>query len=90
MVLGVVDPRSQKNRAYIGGIAAIIGGYVFMMGFKWLAERGWIDAFWAAWMPHLILFSAAAFLFYQKNRLPPSEPVLEWSNMPWNLKGGSK
>ncbi len=90
MVLGVVDPRSQKNRAYIGGIAAIIGGYVFMMGFKWLAERGWIDAFWAAWMPHFILFSAAVFLFYQKNRLPPSEPVLEWSNMPWNLKGSLK
>ena len=90
MVLGVVDPRGQKNRAFIGGIATIIGGYVFMMGFKWLAERGYIDAFLAAWMPHLILCTASAFLFYQKNRLPPSEPVLDWANMPWKLKTSAR
>lgn len=86
MVLGIVDPRSQKNRAYAGAISAIIVGYVFMMGFKWLADRAYIDAFWAAWAPHLILFATGAFLLYQKNRLPPSEPVLERSNLPWNMR----
>ena len=89
MVIGVVDPRAQKNRAYVYGIAAIIVGYVFMMGFRWFADRGWIDAILAAWMPHVITFCAGAFLLYQKDRLPPSEPVLQRSNLPWNLKFNS-
>lgn len=84
LVLGVVDPRSQRNRAYIGGISTIIIGYVFMMGFKWLAERGWVDVIVAAWLPQVILMMAGAFLLYQKNRLPPSEPALERANLPWS------
>jgi lipopolysaccharide export system permease protein len=83
LVLGVVDPRSQRNRAYVGAITAIIVGYVFMMGFKWLAERGWMNVILAAWLPQLILMAAGAFLLYQKNRLPPSEPILERANLPW-------
>jgi lipopolysaccharide export LptBFGC system permease protein LptF len=86
LVLGVVDPRSQRNRAYIGGISTIILGYVFMMGFKWLAERGFLDPFVAAWLPNLILLAAGSFLVYQKNRLPPSEPVLERANLPWRAR----
>lgn len=89
MVIGVVDPRTQKNRAFVNGIAAIIVGYVFMMGFRWFADRGWIDAILAAWMPHVITSCAGAFLLYQKDRLPPSEPVLQRSNLPWNLKFNS-
>jgi lipopolysaccharide export system permease protein len=83
IVLGVVDPRSQKNRAYTGAIAAIIVVYVLMTACKGLADRQWVDAMWAAWLPNLILFAVGAFLLYQKNRLPPSEPVLDRANMPW-------
>lgn len=83
LVLGVVDPRSKKNRSYGGAIAAIIGAYVVMMAFKWLADRSFIDAFWAAWFPPLILGVFGLFLFYQKNRLPPSEGILDARNLPW-------
>lgn len=86
LVLGVVDPRSQKNRSYGGAIAAIIFVYVFMMAFKWLADRSLLDTVWAAWAPPLILAVVGAFLFYQKNRLPPSEGILELQNMPWRRR----
>ncbi len=83
MVLGIQDQRKGRSSAYIGAIFAIIGGYVFMMGFKWLAERGSLSAPLAAWAPNLLLFLFGAFLLYQKNRLPSSEPTLDPRNIPF-------
>lgn len=77
LVLGVTDPRSGKSRAYIGAIGGIIFGYVVVMGFKWLAEKGTISAPIAAWVPNLLLATFGAWLVYQKNRLPPSESPLD-------------
>jgi lipopolysaccharide export LptBFGC system permease protein LptF len=77
MALGVMDPRSGRNRAYIGAIAGIIGGYVVMMTFKWFAEKGSIPAPLAAWLPNIVLTLFCWFLMYQKNRLPPSESPLD-------------
>jgi lipopolysaccharide export system permease protein len=86
MVLGVMDPRSGRNRAYIGAIAGIIGGYVVMMGFKWFAEKGSISAPLAAWLPNVVLALFSWFLMYQKNRLPPSESPLDPQHIEWWIK----
>ena len=83
MALGVADPRAGRNRAYIGAISGIIGGYVVMMGFKWFAEKGSIPAPLAAWLPNVVLLSFALFLMYQKNRLPPSESPLDPQHIEW-------
>jgi lipopolysaccharide export LptBFGC system permease protein LptF len=86
MVLGVSDPRRGKSIGYIGAIGAIIGGYVLMMGFGWLAENGHLAAPIAAWLPNVLLVSFAGFLVYQKNRLPPSEGTLDWANLPFRRR----
>jgi lipopolysaccharide export LptBFGC system permease protein LptF len=83
MALGVADPRAGRNRAYVGAISGIIGGYVVMMGFKWFAEKGSIPAPLAAWLPNIVLLSFAMFLMYQKNRLPPSESPLDPQHIEW-------
>ncbi len=83
MALGVMDPRSGKNRAYIGAIAGIIGGYVVMMGFKWFAEKGAISAPLAAWFPNIVLALFSWFLMFQKNRLPPSESPFDPQHIEW-------
>jgi len=82
MVLGVQDPRKGKSMAYVGAIGTIIGGYVLMMGFKWLAENGKLPAPLAAWLPNVILLLFGCFLVYQKNRLPPSESTLDPEYIP--------
>lgn len=83
MVLGIQDHRKGKSSAYIGAILTIIGGYIFMMGFKWLAERGSLSAPLAAWAPNIMLLMFGVFLLYQKNRLPSSEPTLDPRNIPF-------
>jgi lipopolysaccharide export system permease protein len=83
MVLGVADPRRGKSVAYVGAIVSIIGGYILLMGFKWLAENGHLAAPLAAWLPNLILVLFGAFLVYQKNRLPPSEGTLDPVHLPF-------
>lgn len=77
LVLGVTDPRSGKNRAYVGAISGIIFGYVVVMSFKWFAEKGQIPAPIAAWLPNVLLTTFGFWLIYQKNRLPPSESPLD-------------
>ncbi len=89
MVLGVSDPRRGKSSGYVGGIITIMLGYVFMMAFKWLAEKGQIPAYLAAWSPNLLLLVVGSFLAWQKHRLPPSEPTLAWENMPWRSRVGN-
>lgn len=83
MVLGVQDQRRGKSWTYAGAIMTIVLGYVLMMGFKWLAERGVLPAPVAAWIPNFMLLGIASFLVYQKNRLPPSESTLDPANIPW-------
>ena len=83
MVLGVTDPRSGKNKAYVGAIVGIIGGYVVLMAFKWFAEKGAISAPLAAWVPNGALLLFGWFLMYQKNRLPPSESPLDPQHIEW-------
>lgn len=83
MVLGISDPRRGKSSAYVGAIVTVIAGYVFMIGFQWLAEHGRFPAPLAAWAPNVLLFGLGAFLVYQKNRLPPSERTLDKANLPF-------
>jgi lipopolysaccharide export LptBFGC system permease protein LptF len=82
LVLGVTDPRSGKSRAYMGAISGIIFGYVVVMLFKWLAERGSMPAPLAAWFPIGLLTIFGLWLVYQKNRLPPSESPLDPDHIP--------
>ena len=83
MILGIQDQRHGKNRAYIGSVLTIIFCFVTMVGFRWLAEQGHYPTILAAWTPQVFLFLFGLFCFYQKNRLPPSEPLLVWRNMPF-------
>ncbi len=83
MVLGVSDPRSGKSAAYVGAIVTIILGYVLLMGFRTFAEQGQLPIIVAAWLPNVILLLVSGFLFYQKDRLPPSESTLAKNNLPF-------
>lgn len=83
MVLGVSDPRRGKSSAYVGAIVTIIGGYVILMGCKWLAENAYVPVIVGAWLPNLGIGILGLFLVYQKNRLPPSESTLDWRNLPF-------
>jgi len=83
MVLGVSDPRRGKSAAYVGAIVTIILGYVLLMGFKTFAEAGQLPIVVAAWLPNVILLLIGGFLFYQKDRLPPSESTMARSNLPF-------
>ena len=77
MVFGVQDQRRGKSWGYIALIFTIILAYVFLMSFKFLAEKGMITAPLAAWIPNLVLLILGVFLIFQKNRLPPSESPLD-------------
>lgn len=77
LVLGVQDPRHGKNRAFLGGIFAIMVSYILVMSFKSLADQGTISGLAAAWIPNVILMSLGMFWLYQKNRLPLSESAFD-------------
>ena len=83
MVLGITDQRRGKNQAFVGGILTIIAGYLLLMGCQWLAVNNIVIAPIAVWIPNVLLTATGAFFIYQKGRLPPSEPILKWSNMPF-------
>lgn len=82
MVFGISDDRRGKNHGFLAASLAVVAGYIAMMSFKFLSEKGHIPAPLGAWLPNLILTSLAAFLLYQKNRLPPSESVFELRHIP--------
>jgi lipopolysaccharide export system permease protein len=82
MVLGIHDQRQGRNYAYLGAILTIITAYIFTMGFKWLAEQGYLPAPLAAWAPNIILLGIGVFVVNQRNRLPPSESVIDPRNIP--------
>lgn len=77
MVLGIQDERRGRGFGYIGAILTIIFGYVVLMSFKYMAEKGQISAILGAWVPNLLLLAFGSFLVYQKNKLPPSESALD-------------
>ncbi len=81
MVFGVQDSRRGKSTAYVGTIVTVMVAYVTMMGFKWLAENGHMPSLPAAILPHVLVTIVAAFLVFQRNRLPPGENILAWQNM---------
>ena len=81
LVLGVIDPRSNRNLAYLGAMGGIVFGYVVLMVFKWFAERGSLDARVAAWIPTSIMLMFGIWLVYQRHRLPPSESSVSLNNL---------
>lgn len=83
MVLGVTDPRRGKGGAYFGAILTVVVGYLLLMGFKWFAENSDMSAPMAAWLPNIVMLLAGSFALYQKNRLPASEPLLNFENLPY-------
>jgi lipopolysaccharide export LptBFGC system permease protein LptF len=83
LVIGIQDARHGRSRAYVGGISVILVGYIFMTAAKWFAERGYVHGFLAAWIPQLLLLALAAFLLYQRSRLPITESTLNPKNFPW-------
>lgn len=83
MVLGINDDRRGRSFGYVGAILTIIVGYVIMMSCKWMAEKGEMSAPLAAWLPNIVLGLFGIFLVYQRNRLPPSENVLDPRYIPY-------
>ena len=82
MVFGIQDERRGKSYGFLGSCLAIIVGYILIMAFKFLAEKGYLSAPLAAWLPQAMLLTCGIFLAYQKNRLPPSESILDLKNLP--------
>lgn len=82
IVLGIYDVRKSRGSAFVGALLAIMGGYMLLMGFKWLGEHGFLSAPLAAWLPGTLLALLGGFLVYQKNRLPLSESVIAPRNIP--------
>jgi lipopolysaccharide export LptBFGC system permease protein LptF len=83
IVLGIHDSRKQKNWSYFLAIGSIMSMMVTIVGFRWLAEQGHLDARLAAWLPFAIFTVVVSFIFYQKNRLPISENILSIRNFPF-------
>lgn len=82
MVIAVQDQRRGKNRVFTTGVLSVVGTYIVMMGFKWLGEEGRVPILIAAWLPNAFLLSVGLFAVYQKNRLPISESIFAWRNLP--------
>ncbi len=83
MVFGINDDRRGKNYGFLAATLTVVIGYIVMMSFKFLADKGQMSAPLAAWLPNLLLTGVAAFLIYQKNRLPPSESVFDPRHLPF-------
>ena len=83
IVFGVSDQRRPKGTAYFFSISVVVVSYCLSVVFKWFSENGYLNAVIAAWAPHVVLLPLGLFLVYQRNRLPISEELLAWSNMPW-------
>lgn len=82
MVFGIQDERRGKSHAYLLSSLVIVLGYVLIMSFKYLAEKGSLNAPVGAWAPTVLMLLFSAFLVYQRNRLPPSESVFDLRRLP--------
>ncbi|MBF0441101.1 MAG: LptF/LptG family permease [Oligoflexales bacterium] len=77
MVLGIQDERKGgKSKGYLGTLLTLMLGYIMIMGFKWISEKGALSAPLGVWVPNIILLVFGLMLVYQRNRLPPSESTL--------------
>ncbi|MES2744481.1 MAG: LptF/LptG family permease [Bdellovibrionota bacterium] len=83
MVFGIQDERKGKSHAYLLSSLVIVLGYVLIMSFKYLSEKGSLSAPLGAWAPQGIMLLFAVFLVYQRNRLPPSESVFDLKRLPF-------
>ena len=81
-VLGIQDERRGKSHAFLGASLAIVAGYIAMMFFKFLSEKGMLSAPLGAWLPHVLMTGFSAYLAFQKNRLPPSESPFDLRHIP--------
>lgn len=86
LVLAIQDDRKGRGSAYVGSLLTIVTGYVFVMSFKFLAEKGVIAAPVGVWFPNIVMLSFAGFLVYQKDRLPASESTLDPRYFPKFMK----
>lgn len=86
IVFGISDQRRPKGSAYFSSIMVVIVSYCLSVLFKWFGENGYCSTVIAAWLPHFLLIPIGIFLVYQRNRLPISESILSWSNMPWKKR----
>lgn len=86
MVYSIKDQRGTKGGAWAQVILTIVLSYILVMGFKWVAENWGVPGALAAWTPNVILLLLGMFALHQKNRLPPSESILDWNNMPWRKR----
>ncbi len=82
MVFGIQDERKGKSYSYLVSMLVIVFGYILIMAFKYIAEKGQIPAFWGAWLPQILMLVLGIFLCYQRNRLPPSESVFDLRHIP--------
>jgi len=82
MVFGIQDERKGKSYAYLFSMLVIVIGYVLIMSFKYLSEKGALSAPLGAWLPQIIMLLFAAFMVYQRNRLPPSESIFDLRHIP--------
>ena len=83
MVFGIQDERRGKSHAYLLSSLVIVFGYVLIMSFKYLSEKGTLSAPLGAWLPQVIMLLFAVFLVYQRNRLPSSESVFDLKRLPF-------
>ncbi len=78
MILSLGNLRENRNWVYFEAVGSIIASFVLIVTFRSFAEQGSLDAFWAVWIPQALLLLVSGFLFYQRNRLPPSEGLLHF------------
>ena len=82
VVIAVQDQRRGKGGAFATGVLSVVGTFIVMMSFKWLGEEGRLPILVAAWLPNALLAGLGVFAVYQKNRLPISESIFAWRNLP--------
>lgn len=76
VIIGVTHDRKGRSNGYMKAMVTVVAIYLVSMGFKWATERAFLPAVVGAWLPNVMLLAIAMWLLHQKNRLPPSESVL--------------
>ncbi|RYZ87244.1 MAG: LptF/LptG family permease, partial [Proteobacteria bacterium] len=61
MVFGIQDERKGKSYGYLLVCLVMITGYVFIMSFKSLSEKGQIPVIIGAWLPQIVMLIFAIF-----------------------------
>lgn len=80
-ILGVRDPRQLRGSSYLKASGIVLGSFVLITQFRWLAENGYLVASAAAWIPQLLLLLAALFLVDRRSKLSLTENT--WQLPKW-------